>query len=148
MDEGERDHYMFLHAALAKCERCLASWLHHGAPSARGWSWTCTCTCPKLAVQRRNACAQVGGDDRSSFFGFWSFGADHQGRSVAVASAALSGNLERLKDIESDDCSIFIQRPGVEDANLPDVLGHWTLREYVELACLRAASGSSRRHSL
>ena len=27
----ERDHYMFLHAALAKCERCLASWLHHGA---------------------------------------------------------------------------------------------------------------------
>ena len=31
MDEGKRDHYMFLHAALAKCERCLAFWLHHGA---------------------------------------------------------------------------------------------------------------------
>ena len=24
MDEGKRGHYMFLHAALAKCERCLA----------------------------------------------------------------------------------------------------------------------------
>ena len=22
---------MFLHAALAKCQRCLAFWLHHGA---------------------------------------------------------------------------------------------------------------------
>ena len=63
---------------------------------------------------------------------------------------ALSGDLERLKDIfESDDCSIFIQRPGVEAANLPDVLKHWTLREYVELAFLRAAKGSSRlRRSL
>ena len=31
-----------------------------------------------------------------------------------MASAALSGDLERLKDIfESDDCSIIIQRPGV-----------------------------------
>ena len=41
-----------------------------------------------------------------------------------MASAALSGDLERLKDIfESDDCSIFIQRPGVEEANLPDALG-------------------------
>ena len=66
-----------------------------------------------------------------------------------VASAALSGDLERLKDIfESDDCSIFIQRPGVEEANLPDVLEHWTLREYVELALLPAATGSSRRHNL
>ena len=36
MDEGERDHYMFLHAALAKCETCLASWLHHGADLRRG----------------------------------------------------------------------------------------------------------------
>ena len=60
---------------------------------------------------------------------FWLFGADDQGRGAAVASAALSGDLERLKDIfESDDCSIFIQRPGVEEANLPDVLEHWTLR--------------------
>ena len=66
-----------------------------------------------------------------------------------MASAALSGNLEGLKDIfESDGCSIFAQRPGVEEANLPDVLEHWTLREYVELAFLRAARGSSRRHSL
>ena len=71
------------------------------------------------------------------------------GRSVAVASAALSGDLERLKDIfESDDCSIFVQHPGVAEANLPDVLEHWTLREYVESASLRAARRSSRRHSL
>ena len=67
-------------------------------------------------------CAQVGGDDRLSFSDFWSIGADDQGRSVAVASAALSGDLQRRKDIfESDGCSIFIQRPGVEEANLPDV---------------------------
>ena len=94
-------------------------------------------------------CAQVGGDDRLSFSDFWSFGVDDQGGSVAVASAALSGDLERLKDIfESDDCSVFIQHPGVEEANLPDVLEDWTLREYVELAFLRAARGSSRCHSL
>ena len=36
MDEGERDHYIFLHADLAKCERCLAFWLHHGADLSRG----------------------------------------------------------------------------------------------------------------
>ena len=74
----------------------------------------------------------------------------HLGQTIKVAvSAALSGDLERLKDIfKSDDCSVFIQRPGVEEANLPDVLEHWTLREYVELACLRAGRGSSRRHSL
>ena len=55
-----------------------------------------------------------------------------------------------LKDIcDSDDCSIFIS-PGVgmEAANLPDVLEHWTLREYVELAFLRVATGSSRRWNL
>ena len=49
---------------------------------------------------------------------------------------------------ESDDRSIFIQRPGVEEANLPDVFEHWTLHEYVELAFLRAARGSIRRHNL
>ena len=66
-----------------------------------------------------------------------------------MASAALSGNLERLKDIfESDEWFIFIQRPRVEEANLPDVLERKTLREYVELAFLRAARGSSRYHSL
>ena len=32
MDEGERDHYMFLYAALTKCERCLALWLHVMVP--------------------------------------------------------------------------------------------------------------------
>ena len=43
--------------------------------------------------------------------------------------------LEMLKGIfESDDCSILIQRPGVEEANLPDALEHWALCEYVELA--------------
>ena len=36
MDEGERDHYVFLHSALAKCERCLACWLHHGVDLSRG----------------------------------------------------------------------------------------------------------------
>ena len=79
---------------------------------------------PEVASQRRNGL---------SFSDFWSFGADDQGRGVAVASAALRGDFERLKDIfESHDCSIFIQRPGVEEANLPDVLEHWTLREYAE----------------
>ena len=67
-----------------------------------------------------------------------------------MASAALRGDLEMLKDIfESNDCTIFIS-PGVgaEEANLPDVLEHWTLREYVELAFLRAATGSIRRQNL
>ena len=36
MEESERDHYMCLHTALAKCERCLAFWLHHGANLNRG----------------------------------------------------------------------------------------------------------------
>ena len=36
MEESKRDHYMFLHAALAKCERRLAFWLHHGADLNRG----------------------------------------------------------------------------------------------------------------
>ena len=83
-----------------------------------------------------------------SFSEFWSFGADD--RCAAVASAALRGDLEMLKDIcDSDDCSIFIS-PGVgmEETNLPDVLEHWTLREYVELAFLRSATGSSRCRNL
>ena len=33
MGEGERDHYLFLHAAFAKCETCLTLWLHHGVIS-------------------------------------------------------------------------------------------------------------------
>ena len=72
------------------------------------------------------------------FSDFSSFGADYQGLNVAVASAALTG----------DNCSILIQRPGVDEANLPDVLEHWTLREYVELAFLRAARRSRTRHGL
>ena len=36
----------------------------------------------------------------------------------------------------------------MEEANLLDLLEHWTLREYAELICLRAARKSSRRHSL
>ena len=36
VEESEREHYMFLHAALAKCERRLAFWLHHGADLNRG----------------------------------------------------------------------------------------------------------------
>ena len=93
---------------------------------------------PEVAAQR---------GDVVSFSDFWSFGADDQGRGAAVASAALSGDLEMLKDIfGSNDCTIFISPGvGVEEANLPDVLEHWTLREYVELAFLRAAAGSIRR---
>ena len=74
----------------------------------------------RLAVQRRNLCADVEGDDHLSFSDFWSFGTDDQGRSVAVASAALSDDLERLKDIF--DYSIFIQRPDEGEVNLPDIL--------------------------
>ena len=36
VEESGRDHYMFLRAALAKCEKCLAFWLHHGADLNRG----------------------------------------------------------------------------------------------------------------
>ena len=36
MEEGEQDHYLFLHAAFAKCETCLTFWLHHGADLSRG----------------------------------------------------------------------------------------------------------------
>ena len=65
-----------------------------------------------LAVQRRNVCAQVGAYDRSFFPDFWSLGADDQGRSVAVASAALSGDLERLKDIFESDHFYSASRGG------------------------------------
>ena len=100
-------------------------------------------------MQPLNVCGWAEGADCYSFSDFWLFGAGDPGRSVAVAWAALSGDLERLKDIfESDDRSIFVQRPGVEEGNVPDVLEHWTLCEYVELAFLRAARGSSRRHNL
>ena len=258
LEESERDHYMFLHAALAKCERCLAFWLHHGADLNRGaanhpdwialeWArasnaspeimrllapsvWPslrprgfcagveldmyvhvpgriCRREVRQMSPRARshhlflhaagslckNACKlgwieelthlmappgeplksaftwaeEAGSGGRGSAFNaecsrengarsichllvisrfqrwrlsagtlfpfsdFWSLGADD--RCAAVASAALRGNLEMLKDIcDSDDCSIFI-RPGVgvEEANLPDVFEHWTLREYV-----------------
>ena len=36
MDEIERDHYLFLQAASAKCQTCLSHWLHHGADLRRG----------------------------------------------------------------------------------------------------------------
>ena len=130
----------------ARCGRLLGQDGRQGLPAKRPSS---SSALKVLTVQRRNVCAQVGGDDRLTFSGFWSFEADDQGRSDAMPSAALSGDLERMKDIfESDDCSIFTQRPGVGEASLPDVLEHWTLRDYVELAYLRAARGSSRRHSL
>ena len=86
--------------------------------------------------------------DVVSFSDSWSFGADD--RCAAVVSAALRGNLEMLKDIcDSDGCSNCI-RPGVgvEEANLPDVFEHWTLREYVELAFLRASTGSIKHQNL
>ena len=92
----------------------------------RGGAWCLFEKQPSYCFSVPEVAAQFG--DVFSFSDFWSFGADDQGRGAAVASAALSGDLERLKDIfESDDCSIFIQRPGVEEANLPDVLEHWTL---------------------
>ena len=85
---------------------------------------------PKVAAQRR---------DVFSFSESWSFGADD--RCAAVASAALRGDLEMFKDIcDFHYCSIFISPGvGVEEANLPDVLEHWTLGDYVELAFLRDA---------
>ena len=36
MDEIERDHYLYLQAASAKCQTCLNYWLHHGADLRRG----------------------------------------------------------------------------------------------------------------
>ena len=81
MDEIERDHYLFLQAASAKCQTCLSYWLHHGAdlrratashldwialvlqrglprgrvPSVRGWSWTCTRTFPAGFIGEKSA---------------------------------------------------------------------------------------------
>ena len=56
---------------------------------------------------------------------------------ITTCFFALHGKCETcfwLHDIfESDDRSIFIERPRVEETSLPDVLEHWTLREYVEL---------------
>ena len=92
----------------ARCGRPLGQDGKHGLPEKRPSS-----SVPKvLAVQRRNLCAQVGGDDHLSFSDFWSLGADDQNRSVAVASAALSATWRGLKDIF--DCSMFIQHPDVE----------------------------------
>ena len=58
---------------------------------------------------------------------------------AAVASAALRGDLEMLKDIiESNDCTIFISPGvGVEEASLPDVLEQWPLGEYPEYELLK-----------
>ena len=173
---GSREHHVFLHAAGSLCKVCVQAWLHRGADTSKGtpwgplksafrwaeeaqadqdllsmlsapaWEWcpfekqpSYCFSVPKVAAQRR---------DVFSFSEFWSFGADD--RCAAVASAALRGDLEMLKDIcHSDDCSIlFSPGVGVEEANLPDVLEHWALREYVELAFLRAATGSSRRRNL
>ena len=36
IEESERDHYIFLHADLAKYERYLTFWLHHGADLNHG----------------------------------------------------------------------------------------------------------------
>ena len=73
---------------------------------------------PEVAAQR---------GDVVSCSDFWPFGADDQGHGAAVTSAALRGDLQVLKDIfESNDCSIFISLGvGMEEANLPDVLGHF-----------------------
>ena len=125
------------------------SWSGEREGSSEKRPFSCSSVPKVLAMQPWNVCGWLEGADCFHFSELWSFRADDPGRSVVVAWAALS-NLERLKDIfESDDRSIFIQRPGVEEANLPDVLQHWTLREYVEeLAFLRAARGSSRHHNL
>ena len=177
MTTRSRDHHLFLHAAGSLCKVCVQAWLDRGADTSKGTPWepmksafrwaeeaqadeallsmlsvpagewcpftkqpSCCFSVPEVAAQR---------GDVVSFSDFWSFGADDQDRGAAVASAALRGDLEMLNDtFESDDCSIFNQRPGVEEANLPDVLEHWILREYVELALLRAATGLSRRRNL
>ena len=110
---------MLRSSAAAWCRSCCSLWQASvrmaGRVCPRSGLLLLLPAVPKvLAVQRQNVCAQVGGDDRLSFSHFWPFGEDDQGRGVAVASVALSGDLERLKDIsESDDSSIFIQHPGV-----------------------------------
>ena len=83
---------------------------------------SCCFSVPDVAAQR---------GDVVSFSDFWLSGADD--RCAAVASAALRGDLEMLKNFcDSNNCSIFISPGvGVEEANLPDVFEHWTLREYV-----------------
>ena len=166
MSPRSRDHHLFLHAAGSLCKVCVRAWLDRGADTSYGTLWEPLKSAFRWDAERSRGewrlfekqpsycfsvpevAAQRG--DFFSFSDFWSFGADDQGRGAAVASAALSGDSERLRDIfESDGCSMVIQRPGVEEANnLPDVLEHWTLREYVELAFLRAATGSSRRHNV
>ena len=72
----------------ARCGKPLGQDGRQGLPEKRPSS---SSVAKVLTVQHRNVCAQVGDDNRLSFSDIWSFGADDQGRSVAVASAALSG---------------------------------------------------------
>ena len=68
-------------------------------------------------------CAEVGGDYHLSFSDF----CGRLGQTIKIAVLRwlrsgdlerLSGDLEMLKDIfESDNCSISIQRPGVEESS-------------------------------
>ena len=64
---------------------------------------------PSYCFSVPGAAAQRG--DVVSFSDFWSFEADDQGRGAAVASAALRGDLEMLKNIfESNGCTTLISQ--------------------------------------
>ena len=79
MDEGERDHYMFLDAAFAKCERCLAFWLHHGADLSRG-----TARHPDwIALEWARASNAVAGSSSLSA---------RSGKSLQILRASLAGS--------------------------------------------------------
>ena len=178
MSPRSRDHHLFLHAAGSLCKVCVQAWLDRGADTSYGTPWephksafawaeeaqgdedllsmlgapggNGACSISNLLIVSQLQRWRLSAGMMFPFPTSGRFGADDQGRGAAVASAALRGDLEMLKDIfELNDCTIFIgPGVGVEEANLPDVLEHWTFREYVELAFLRAATGSIRRQNL
>ena len=104
-----------LKSAFRWAEELVSTLRASAADRSRTWSggregssekrpFSCSSVPKVFATQPLNVCGWLEGADCFSFSDFWSFGASDPGRSVAVAWAALSGDLERLKDIfESDD---------------------------------------------
>ena len=80
----------------ARCGRPLSQHGRRVWPKKR--SSSSSSSIPKvLAVQHRNVCAQVGGDDRLSFSDFWFFGADDR-RSRSQCCGGFGGPERRLEE--------------------------------------------------
>ena len=106
-----RDHHVFLHAAGSLCKVCALSWLDRGADTSRGtpcepsafrWAEEAHGDDKLLSMLRATAAVKR----LLLQFRYWRLSAPRLGATTAylfltsgVASAALSGDLERLKDI-------------------------------------------------